>query len=276
MATTGLESSLSPWAGPYVTDMLGKGEALASTPYTAFGGPLTAEPSSLQNQAFQGIGALGIPQATSVGSFTGSEYVPPTAANALTGATAAEGYFGPASGNVVQNYMNPYLEAALQPQYAQAVEDYGIAQNALQSRYANAGAYGGSRQGVAEGMLGGKALQNMSAITGRGYEQAYANAQDMFNKDRTYGLDALMQQADLGQVQRDIEGQGVAADIAQFQEERDYPYKQLQYQQSLLEGLPISTQAYNFSEPSTFNQAAGGAGTVIDLMRSIGFFGGNS
>ena len=276
MATTGLESSLSPWAGPYVTDMLGKGEALASTPYTAFGGPLTAGPSSLQNQAFQGIGALGIPQATSVGSFTGSEYVPPTAANALTGATAAEGYFGPASGNVVQNYMNPYLEAALQPQYAQAAEDYGIAQNALQSRYANAGAYGGSRQGVAEGMLGGKALQNMSAITGRGYEQAYANAQDMFNKDRTYGLDALMQQADLGQVQRDIEGQGVAADIAQFQEERDYPYKQLQYQQSLLEGLPISTQAYNFSEPSTFNQAAGGAGTVIDLMRSIGFFGGNS
>jgi hypothetical protein len=276
MATTGLESSLSPWAGPYVTDILGKGEALASTPYTAFGGPLTAGPSELQSKAFQGIGALGIPQATSVGSFTGSEYVPPTAANALTGATAAEGYFGPASGNVVQNYMNPYLEAALQPQYAQAVEDYGMAQRNLQSRYANAGAYGGSRQGVAEGMLGGKALQNMSAITGRGYEQAYANAQDMFNKDRTYGLDALMQQADLGQVQRDIEGQGVAADIAQFQEERDYPYKQLQYQQSLLEGLPISTQAYNFSEPSTFNQAAGGAGTVIDLMRSIGFFGGNS
>ena len=276
MATTGLESSLSPWAGPYVTDVLGKGAALASTPYTAFGGPLTAGPSDLQNKAFQGIGALGIPQATSMGSFTGSEYTPPTAANALTGATAAEGYFGPASGNVVQNYMNPYLEAALQPQYAQAVEDYGMAQNELQSRYANAGAYGGSRQGVAEGMLGGKALQNMSAITGRGYEQAYANAQDMFNKDRTYGLDALMQQADLGQVQRDIEGQGMAADIAQFQEERDYPYKQLQYQQSLLEGLPISTQAYNFTEPSTLNKAAGGAGTILDLMEQIGFFGGNS
>jgi len=276
MATTGLESSLSPWAGPYVTNILGKGAALASTPYTAFGGPLTAGPSDLQNKAFQGIGALGIPQATSMGSFTGSEYTPPTAANALTGATAAEGYFGPASGNVVQNYMNPYLEAALQPQYAQAVEDYGMAQNELQSRYAKAGSYGGSRQGVAEGMLGGKALQNMSAITGRGYEQAYENAQNMFNKDRAYGLDALMQQADLGQVQRDIEGQGMAADIAQFQEERDYPYKQLQYQQSLLEGLPISTQAYNFTEPSTFNQAAGGAGTILGLMQQIGFFGGNS
>ena len=68
----------------------------------------------------------------------------------------------------------------------------------------------------------------------------------------------------------------MAADIAQFQEERDYPYKQLQYQQSLLEGLPISTQAYNFTEPSTFNQAAGGAGTILGLMQQIGFFGGSS
>ena len=29
---TGLESSLSNWAGPYVTDMLGRGQALAATP----------------------------------------------------------------------------------------------------------------------------------------------------------------------------------------------------------------------------------------------------
>ena len=270
------ESALSSWAGPYVTDFLGRGKALSKEGYQAYGGPLTAGTSALQDQAYAGLGSLGVPEAFTAGSFTGSEYVPPTAADALAGTTATEGYYGPASGNTVQNYMNPYLEASLQPQYAQAVEDYGIAQNELQSRYANAGAYGGSRQGVAEGMLGGKALQNMSAITGRGYEQAYANAQDMFNKDRTYGLDALMQQADLGQVQRDIEGQGMAADIAQFQEERDYPYKQLQYQQSLLEGLPISTQAYNFTEPSTFNQAAGGAGTILGLMEQIGFFGGNS
>jgi hypothetical protein len=269
MATTGLESSLSPWAGPYVTDMLGKGEALASTPYTAFGGPLTAEPSSLQNQAFQGIGALGIPQATSVGSFTGSEYVPPTAANALTGATAAEGYFGPASGNVVQNYMNPYLEAALQPQYAQAVEDYGIAQNALQSRYANAGAYGGSRQGVAEGILGGEALQNMSAITGRGYEQAYANAQSQFDADRTYGLGALKDLAGIGNEQRAITAEGIAADYAQFEDERDDPFKKVQYARSLVDGMPLETQAYNYTEESGIDKLAGGATTAATIFERL-------
>jgi hypothetical protein len=53
------ESSLSSWAGPYVTDMLGRGQALATQmPYTPYTGPLTPGTSSLQTQAFQGLGAL--------------------------------------------------------------------------------------------------------------------------------------------------------------------------------------------------------------------------
>ena len=57
------ESSLSSWAGPYVTDMLGKGAALSELPYQAYQGPLTAGSSALQTQAFQGLGALQLPQA---------------------------------------------------------------------------------------------------------------------------------------------------------------------------------------------------------------------
>ena len=40
----GTESSLSNWAGPYVTEMLGRGQAIASNPYKAYTGPLTACP----------------------------------------------------------------------------------------------------------------------------------------------------------------------------------------------------------------------------------------
>ena len=263
------ESALSSWAGPYVTDFLGRGKALSETPYTAYGGPLTAGTSALQDQAYSGLASLGIPEAFTAGSFTGSEYIPPTAADALTGATAAEGYYGPASGNVVQNYMNPYLEAALQPQYAQAVEDYGIAQNALQSRYANAGAYGGSRQGVAEGILGGEALQNMSAITGRGYEQAYANAQSQFDADRTYGLGALKDLAGIGNEQRAIEAEGIAADYAQFKDERDDPFKKVQFARSLANGMPLEAQAYNYTEESGIDKLAGGATTANAIFDRI-------
>jgi len=283
---TGLESSLSPWAGPYVTDMLGKGKALAETPYTAYGGELVAGASPLQASAFQGLGSLGIPQATMSGTFSGTPYTPPTSDSILnagmpsqdqglgTGIMGAMG-MQPQQPNMLQQYMNPYLEGALAPQYAQAQKDFQKAQRDLQSRYSQAGAYGGSRQGVAEGELMSGALQNLSAITGRGYEQAYDKAVDQFGKDREYGLGALKDMADMGAEERNIRQQGNIADIAQFEAERDDPFKKLQYQQSLLQGLPISTQAYNYTEPSGLQNAASGAGSVLDLMDRLGFdFGG--
>mgnify|MGYP003651814412 CR=1 FL=1 len=55
------ESSLSSWAGPYVTEMLGRGQALAGLPYQGFMGPLTAGESALQTQAFQGLAGLQTP-----------------------------------------------------------------------------------------------------------------------------------------------------------------------------------------------------------------------
>ena len=60
----GQSSSLSPFAGPYVGDMLGKGAALASMPYEAYMGPLSAGESQLQNQAFSGLANLALPQAS--------------------------------------------------------------------------------------------------------------------------------------------------------------------------------------------------------------------
>ena len=54
----GTQQSLSDWAAPYVTDLIGKGKALGEQAYTGYSGPLTAGQSNLQTQAFQGIGSL--------------------------------------------------------------------------------------------------------------------------------------------------------------------------------------------------------------------------
>jgi hypothetical protein len=67
--------------------------------------------------------------------------------------------------------------------------------------------------------------------------------------------------------------QGITADIAQFTEERDYPYKQIQYAQSLLQGLPISTQDYQYAEPSTLSNVMGGAGGILGLLESLSKLG---
>jgi hypothetical protein len=58
---TGGESSLSSWAGDYVTSMLGKGQALSNEGYNAYMGPLTAGTSDFQNAAFEGLGNLSLP-----------------------------------------------------------------------------------------------------------------------------------------------------------------------------------------------------------------------
>ena len=315
MSLLGRSSSLSPYAGPYVTDMLAKGRALAEEPYNAYGGELVAGASPLQAQAFQGLAGLAVPQATTSGTFSGTPYTPPTSGSILNAgmppqsqgftptpsqdpiqdysmlSRAGPNYFDspaqdqglgrgvmgamgmqPQQPNMVQQYMNPYLESALAPQYAQAQKDFQRAQRDLQGRYSQAGAYGGSRQGVAEGELMSGALQNLSAITGRGYEQAFSNAQDQFGKDREYGLGLLKDMADMGATERQINQQGISADLAQFEAEKNDPFKKVQYMQSLLQGLPISTQDYEYTEPSSTSNFMGGAGGILGLLDSIGLF----
>ena len=71
---TGTESSLSSYIGPYVTEMLGRGRAIAETPYEAYMGPLTAGTSALQDTAFTGLAGLALPTdasgASAMGAFT--------------------------------------------------------------------------------------------------------------------------------------------------------------------------------------------------------------
>ena len=130
-----------------------------------------------------------------------------------------------------------------------------------------AGSFGGSRQAVADAELSRGLGSTLSGIIGTGYRDAYDKAATQFNTEQDrgmtaqdkvneYGMASLGALADLGQVQRDIEGEGIAADKLQFEEERDFPYNQVQYMQSLLQGMPISAQSYNYQQPSYLNQMA--------------------
>jgi hypothetical protein len=276
---TAEESSLSSWAGPYVTEMLGRGQALAGMPYQAYMGPLTAGESGLQTQAYQGLGALQMPTSNmgaigAGGSFTGAGYTPPTAAQAAAGETGA---YTPASGDVLQQYMTPYLQGALQPQYDAARRQSEIQAQQLQSQFGKAGAYGGSRQGVAEAELQRGLLDRMAGITGTGYQQAFEQAQNQFNEEarrqmeaqqltNRYGFDVAKALQDAGAGQRAIEQQGIGADIAQFEQERDYDKNNTLFMQSLLQSLPLETQSYSYIEPSGLQTLAGGANDVKSIL----------
>ena len=251
---TGTESSLSNWAGPYVTEMLGRGQALASAPYQAYTGPLSTGPSAAESAAFQGIAGLSIPT-DQMGAF-----VPQT----FTADAASQ-------------YMNPYLMASLQPQIDEARRQAQIQRVQDAGRLTQAGAFGGSRQAIMESELNRNLLTNLAGITGTGYASAYDRAMQQFNTEQdrqaaaqtaanTYGLAGLTKQAELGGIQRGIEQAGIDADRMQFEEERDFPYKQVQYMQSLLQGLPVAAQSYSYMQPSELSSTLSGAGGIMQLF----------
>lgn len=258
----GTESNLSNWAGPAVTDMIGRGEALSKTPYEAYTGPLTAGASSLQTQAFENASKLNVPT-DKMGGFT-------------------PGTFDTTQAN---KYMNPFLSAALNPVLEEQRRQAEIDRVNNAGRFTAQGAYGGGRQAIMES----EGLRNLANLqtktTAEGYKTAYDKAMDQFNREQglglqaqdltnRYGLSAIEEQAKQGGTQRGIESEGIAADKAQFEEERADPYKKLQFEQSLFQGMPVQAQSYTPAQTSVLQDLvnAGALSTAVyKQLQDLGF-----
>lgn len=294
---TGSESSLSNFAGDYVTNMLGQGTALANKPYEAYTGPLTAGASGLQNQAFGMASGLRTPG--SIGQAAGTAGGIASIAPGAGQYTAVGSDFGASQ---AQQYMNPYLQSALNPAMDEARRQADISRMADAGRLTQAGAFGGSRQAIMESEGRRNLMEKQNQMLTSGYASAFDKAQQQFNADQTRkiqeqqfgttsGLEglrtslqgaqaqaqagALQSQADInnlretlkaGDVERGIESEGIAADKAQFEEARLNPFKMTQFQQSLLSGLPLAAQSYTMPGQSNFQQFAGGATTIQQLL----------
>jgi hypothetical protein len=255
---TGTESNLSNWVGPYVTNMLGKGQALSEQPYQAYQGPLTAGPSALQTTGFTNAANLATP--TSIGQAAN------TAGN-IAGQTQTSSFLSPGTS---QAYMNPYMQNVVDIQKQEAQRQADIASTTRQGQQVQAGAYGGSRAAVMDAEAARNLALQQGQIQATGLQSAYDAAAKQFNTEQTTGLAGintqlaaaqaqgnlgatqnatglanLNAQLTAGGTQQAIEQAGLTADQAAFAAERDNPYKMVQYQQSLLQGLPLAAQSYN-------------------------------
>ena len=309
---TSSTSNLAPWVGDYVTGMLGKAQALSNMPYAPYTGALTPGAAELQQKGFAGLGALTTP--SGIGAAEQRTAQLGQQMGGLSYAPTTFGYegFTPAA---AQQYMNPYLQSALNPQIAEAQRQADIQRVQQAGRLAKAGAYGGSRQAIMESELARNLQQNLANITGQGYNTAYQQAQAAFQADQQrkaqaqaaseqskqfgagFGLQGLQaatqaaqqqaalsqagQQAGLrnieaqlagGATQRDIEAQGLAADYKRFQEERDWPYKMAQFQQSFLQQLPITATTYSADTSPLQNIAGTGLG-LLGLYEALSKLG---
>ena len=233
---TSTAQGLSTWAGPMVSDYLGKGQALANTPYQGYKGPLTAGASDLQQQQFAGLSDV-----------------------ATTGYTPTQFKGGIFDTSAAQAYMNPYLNVALNPQLEELRRQGQITNRANQAQATKMGAFGSSGSALSKTEGERNVLDKMQAALGQGYSTAYDKAMAQFNADQNrelqagqsteasrqfganFGLTSLDKLGAAGAVQRDIEQQGLTADKKQFEEEREDPYQKVQFQKNLLTGLPITT-----------------------------------
>jgi hypothetical protein len=203
-----------------------------------------------------------------------------------------------------QQYMNPYVQSALNPAMEEARRQADISRVADAGRLTQAGAYGGGRQAIMESEGRRNLMDKQNQMLTTGYSNAFDRAQQQFNADQarkiqeqqfgtTSGLQGLQtglqgaqtqgqlgslqsqtdlaginMLANLGGVERGIESEGIAADKAQFEEARLNPYKMVQFQQSLLSGMPLNSQSYSMPGTNNLTQFGEGA-TTIDKLLSI-------
>jgi len=278
-------STLSEYAGPYVTEMLGKAQAIADQPYAVYGGPQTAGESGLQSKVFQGLGNLNFPgQLGQTFSSTGA-YQPPAMAPGVyspgaigtgAGAPPSPGMGGqPPSGQpagVAAQYMNPYLQSVLQPQLEELRRQSEMNLQPSMAKLTQAGGYGGGRQAIMESEANRNLLQEQNKAIGTGYASAYDKAIGQFNTEQGQAKTLADMMSEAGGQQRGIEQQGISADYNEFLAQRDDPMKKTQYLQSMLQGLPISTVTNTPAQMSGLGSlvsSVGGMGSIMDSLNKF-------
>lgn len=101
----------------------------------------------------------------------------------------------------VGSYMNPYAQAALQPQLQQMQTQLGQQQQQINASATGAGAFGDARQGVASALANQQGNQAMANVEAQGMNSAYQSAQQAFQQDQANKLNAYNMGGQLGMQQ---------------------------------------------------------------------------
>jgi hypothetical protein len=254
---------------------------------------MTAGESGLQNKVFQGLGNLNFPSQLGNTFSSGSAYTPPAMsqgtfanqpigmgagapmsggiAGLSSGTTGATGSTPPPLG-VASQYMNPYLQSVLQPQLEELRRQSQINLQPGLAKMTQSGGYGGGRQAIMESEANRNLLQQQNQAIGTGYSNAYDKAMGQFNTEQGQAKTLADMMSGAGAQQRGIEQEGITADYNEFLAQRDYPQQQLKFQQSMLQGLPISTVSTTPASQTglgSLQSTVGTLGSTYDLLKKL-------
>jgi hypothetical protein len=232
---------------------------IAGTGYGAFGaqaapGVTGAGYDAAQAQAAQAAYAPNV-QGTGY-SAVGAQAAPDVTAQALQYFQMANPDTWTQAGTQAQ-YMSPYQQAVTDIAKREATTEAALLNRQLAGQAAKAGAFGGSRFGVEQALLGSRLAQNLTDIQTKGSEAAYQAGLGQFNTEQAARQAAAGQnlQAALG-VQSLGAGQNLQAGLANQQMRQQANLaSQAAYNQALQFGA-TQEQAANLANQAAFQQTA--------------------
>jgi len=295
---TVIQSNLPKYVRPYFERLLERTESESKREYEPYQGSRFARAgedvtgAQQQIRDIAGRGIAGIPEAqaaTTAGL-----------GRALQGMGYQAGQFDSAA---AQQYMSPYMQQVVDVQKERAILDAQRQGAGRAAQAVQAGAFGGSRAAVQEGMAQEALGRQLAEIQASGQQQAFEQAQQQFERDRAaresaerLGLGAaemagsqasnlaalgkLAREGDveaaalLEKVGRDIQREDQAGlDIAyeDFVRQRDYPREQLQFLSSILRGVPVqpSTETTKLQSYNPVQQLLGTGISALGLYKGI-------
>jgi hypothetical protein len=318
VTSTSTTSNIPEYARPYVENMLQSTQKQIYNedmsgfrpyqPYSTNPSNYFAPFSPLQQSAQQGAYNLTTPGEFNAGSaLTG---VGGLGALGTAGqmANAGDQYqqqatsmYGPGG---VGAYMNPYVAQSLAPQLQQLNQQFGIKGAQEQAAATQAGAFGGSRNALMQGL--NQQNQQMAAqqAIAQGYDKAFQQAQQAQQFGANLGLQGqqgalqgygqainagqglgqlgsqrlaaqqgiLNTQSTMGAQQQQLEQNKINQSIQDYATAQQYPFMQLGMMNAMLRGLPMqnmSTQQYQ-ATPSYLTQGLGAVGTLAGAYKAFG------
>ena len=237
---TSSATTVPEYARPYFEDLLGRTQALTSTPMQQYQGERVAGFTPLQQQAFTTAG----------GMKTGPE----------------------AFAEQVPQYMSPYQQNVIDVQKREAGRQSDIQGQKQQAQATQAGAFGGYREGIERAERERNLATQMGDIQAKGSQDAFDRATGAFNTGQQQTQDIAKLQAGFGGQQQGVQQQFLTQQYQDFINQQNAPYKQLGFMSDVLHGIPGTQSASNVYQapPSPVSQAAGLGALAYGLSKKKG------
>lgn len=189
------ESKLPQWQEDFIREqILPRGIDIAETEYTPYTGETIAGMTPLQEQAMSGFGnlnmggqtydqAIGVQQRLTGFDPRDMSAAQLAEAERMQGVGAVRGARAPGQIGVdtlaatsFDPYLSPYTQNVIELGQQDIERQRQMASNTLGAQAEAAGAFGGSRQAVQEGVLAGEALRQAGALSAQQRQQAFTQA----------------------------------------------------------------------------------------------------